>query len=334
MKKSALVTGGAGQDGCYLVDKLLADDYSVHVQSRHAGAKPTREGVHWHIGDPTDYHFMERLVSSVRPDEIFNLAAISRPAASWNEPLETAMLNAVMPQQLCDLMRKLCPNSRLFQASSSEIFGEMSQDSSQNEETPFKPMSPYAIAKAYAHRIIGAYRSQYDLHLSAGILFNHESPKRPLSFVSQKIAHAAAAVSLGLSQTTDLDERGRPILQDGKVMLGDLSVRRDFGYAGDYIEAMLLIVRSDRPDDYVIGSGEQHSIAEFCETAFRVVGRDWQNHVISDPGLIRKTDNRYTRADPSKIHTQLGWRATTSFEDLVGMMVRSRIEAITLATAD
>ncbi len=137
------------------------------------------------------------------------------------------------------------------------------------------------------------------------ILFNHESPKRPLSFVSQKIAHAAAAVSLGLSRTADLDERGRPILQDGKVMLGDLSVRRDFGYAGDYIEAMLLIVRSDRPDDYVIGSGEQHSIAEFCETAFRVVGRDWQNHVISDPGLIRKTDNRYTRADPSS-SAQLG----------------------------
>ncbi|MBC7578490.1 MAG: GDP-mannose 4,6-dehydratase [Tardiphaga sp.] len=328
MKKTALVTGGAGQDGWYLVEKLLAQDYAVHVQSRRADAGPQRTDLHWHVGNLTDSAFMEGLVSSVLPDEIFNLAAISRPSISWNEPLETAMLNAVMPQQLCDLIRKLCPGSRLFQASSSEIFGENSDDSAQNEETTFRPASPYAIAKAYAHRIIGAYRSQYDLHLSAGILFNHESPKRPLGFVSQKIAHAAAAVSLGMSQTAELDERGRPIVQNGKVMLGDLSVRRDFGYAGDYVEAMLLMVRSDRADDYVIGSGEQHSIAEFCETAFRIVGRDWRDHVLSDPDLMRKTDSRYTCADPTKIRTQLGWQATTSFDDLVAMMVHSRIQAI------
>jgi GDPmannose 4,6-dehydratase len=333
MRKCALVTGGAGQDGWYLIQRLLADDYSVHVQTRQVRSWPPRDNVSWHAGALTDQAFLDHLISSVRPDEIYNLAAISRPSISWSVPFETAMVNAIMPQQLCELVRKLCPETRLFQASSSEMFGEIAFASSQNEQTPCNPLSPYAISKTYAHHIVGAYRSQYNLHLSAGILFNHESPKRPLSFVSQKIAHAAAAVSLGLSQTTELDERGRPILQNGRVMLGDLTVRRDFGFAGDYIEAMLLMIRSEQPDDYVIGSGEQHSIAEFCETAFRIVGRSWQDHVVCDPDLIRKNDSHYTRADPSKILLRLGWRATTSFEELVAMMVRSRIETIDAAMA-
>ena len=181
--------------------------------------------------------------------------------------------------------------------------------------------------------MIGAYRSQYNLHLSSGILFNHESPRRPLNFVSQKIAHAAAAISLGLSQTSELDERGLPILSDAKVMLGDLAVRRDFGYAGDYVEAMHLMIKSDEPDDFVIGTGEQHSIAEFCETAFGLVGRQWRDYVVSDPDLIRKTDSHYTRADPAKIHSKLGWRATTSFSDLVAMLVRHQIDVISSSSS-
>jgi GDPmannose 4,6-dehydratase len=333
MSKTALVTGGTGQDGWYLIEKLRAEGYVVHVQSRRAASGPPREGVHWHRGALTDCSFVEDLVCSLRPATIFNLAAISRPSLSWSEPHETAMLNALLPQQLCELIRTTCPETRLFQASSSEVFGEVQSAGSQTEETRFNPMSPYAIAKAYAHRMIGAYRTQYDLHLSAGILFNHESPKRPLSFVSQKVAHAAAAVSLGLSNSEESDERGQPILRDGKVMLGDLNVRRDFGYAGDYVDAMLLMIESDQPDDYVIGTGEQHSIAEFCEVAFRIVGRDWRDHVVSDPHLIRKTDSRYTRADPTKINAKLGWRASTSFGELVAMMVNARIEAISAARA-
>lgn len=333
MRKSALVTGGAGQDAWYLIERLLADGYAVHVQTRLLRPQEMREHVTWHPGDLSDLVFLKHLVSSIVPDEIYNLAAISRPSLSWSVPLKTAMLNALVPQEMCELIRTICPNTRLFQASSSEIFGQIAYPSSQNEETPCNPMSPYAISKTYAHRIVGAYRSQYGLHLSAGILFNHESPQRPLGFVSQKIAHAAAAISLGISRTEELDERGRPIVDYGKVMLGDLDVRRDFGFAGDYVEAMLLMTRSDQADDYVIGSGEQHSIAEFCDTAFGIFGLDWKDHVLSDPGLIRKNDSHYTRADPSKIKARLGWCATTSFEELVAMMVRSRIEAISRSAA-
>ena len=333
MRKCALITGGTGQDGWYLSERLVQDNYTVHVQTRQAGPQAgVRPDIELHAGDLTDQDFLTHLISSIRPDEIYNLAAISRPSITWMVPFETATLNALVPQQICELMRRFCPNSRLFQASSSEMFGDLSS-ASQNEETPCIPRTPYGIAKAYAHRMIGAYRSQYDLHLSSGILFNHESPRRPLSFVSQKIAHAAAAISLGLSQTSELDERGRPILAGAKVMLGDLSIRRDFGYAGDYVNAMHLMIKSDKPDDYVIGTGEQHSIAEFCETAFGLVGRQWRDHVVIDPDLIRKTDSHYTRADPTKINSRLGWRATTSFNDLVAMLVRNQIEVISSSSS-
>lgn len=330
MRKRALITGGTGQDGWYLSNWLAQNDYIVHLQTRRAMLAPPRADFHWHVGDLTDQSFLSHLITSTHPHEIYNLAAVSRPASTWAVPLETAMLNALVPQQLCDLIRQYCPDSRLFQATSSEIFGDQ-LSAAQNEATPCVPRTPYGIAKAYAHRIIGAYRSQYNLHLSSGILFNHESPRRPLNFVSQKIAHAAAALSLGLSQTAALDERGRPILMNAKVMLGDLTVRRDFGFAGDYVEAMHKIVVSDQPDDFVIGTGTQHSIAEFCDAAFSFVGRDWREHVVSDPDLMRKTDSHYTRADPAKINTKLGWQAKTSFNDLVQMLVSHQIKLLSSA---
>ena len=179
-------------------------------------------------------------------------------------------MNGLVPQRICEFIRRELPATRLFQASSSEIYGD-SQAQLQDEQTRANPKSPYGISKAYAHQIIGAYRQQYGLHLSCGILFNHESPRRPLSFVSQKIAHAAAAASLGLTETRELDERGRPILSDGKLYLGDINVRRDFGFAGDFVEAMRLILQSDTPSDFVVGTGHAHSIAEFCEA--RLQGR-------------------------------------------------------------
>jgi GDPmannose 4,6-dehydratase len=328
MTKCALITGGSGQDAWYLSERLLGSGYVVHLQTRNERVTDRRSGLHWHVGDLTDSEFLSELISSLHPDEIYNLASVSRPSMAWGVPFQTAMLNALVPQQICEFIRKHSPGTRLFQASSSEIFGEPASPS-QNENTSNEPRTPYGIAKAYAHRIIGAYRSQYGLHLSSGILFNHESPRRPLSFVSQKIAHAAAAVSLGLLETSALDERGHPILRNGKVTLGDLNVRRDFGFAGDYVEAMHLMLQSETPDDFVIGTGEQHSIAELCEAAFGVVGRNWQDYVVSDPDLIRKIDSHYTCADTTKLKARLGWSAKTTFNELVAMLVAHQIRSLT-----
>lgn len=324
----ALVTGASGQDGFYLIDLLHRQGCIVHAQSRrlpHPGLH--RDETYWHVGDPAERDFLDSLISSVMPDEIYNLAAVSRPILSWGSPRETAEVNGFVPQEICELLLKHKPGCRLFQASSSEIFGD-GTDRVQNEQTACVPKSPYGAAKLYAHRIIGAYRAQYGLHASTGIMFNHESPRRPLSFVSQKIAYAAAAVSLGLTETSETDERGRPILLDGKMALGDLSVRRDFGFAGDYVEAMRLIVQHRTADDYVIGTGEDHSIEEFCDQAFSLVGRKWTEHVSSDPSLIRRVDSHYTRADTAKIRSSLNWRPKVAFNELVSMMVKAQIDFI------
>jgi GDPmannose 4,6-dehydratase len=326
LAKRALVTGATGQDGWYLIDLLLARGYEVHAQSRQQGGAD-RSGVTPHTGDLTNSEFLERLIKTIEVDEIYNLAAVSRPDLSWSNPIEAAELNALVPQRICELIRRHAPNSRLFQASSAAIYGDHGSGV-QNEATRCDPRTPYGIAKYYAHRVVGAYREQYDLHLSSGILFNHESPRRPLSFVSQKIAHAAAALHLGLNKTKELDERGRPLLSDGKVRLGNLDVRRDFGFAGDHVEAIYAMLQSDTPDDYVIGTGESHSIAEFCETAFRTVGLDWKNHVVTDSQLVRRADIPVTCADSTKLRNRLGWRPKTSFGDLVALMVQNRIEAI------
>ncbi len=324
MVKRALVTGGTGQDGSYLIELLLAKGYAVHAQSRQQPQNPGQ--VTWHAGYLTDGGFLEHLVTSAEADEIYNLAAISRPTLSWSIPLETAKLDALVPQQICELIRRHSPQTRFFQASSSEIFGYASQ-STQNENTRCDPISPYGIAKFYAHRMIGAYRQQYGLHLSSGIMFNHESPRRQLSFVSQKIAHAAAALHLGLSETAEKDERGQPLLSGGQLKLGGLDTTRDFGFAGDYVEAMFAMVQSDNADDYVIGTGESHSIAEFCETAFQLVGLDWRKHVVVDRELVRRADPPMC-ADATKLKEKLGWRPRVSFRQLVALMVEHRIEAI------
>lgn len=328
MKSNILITGASGQDGYYLMALLRRQGCVVHAQSRRAilpGAH--QDGTHWHVGDPADRDFLDSLIATVMPDEIYNLAAVSRPILSWGAPRETAEVNAFVPQAICELLLKYKPDCRLFQASSSEIFGD-GTDRIQSEQTLCAPKSPYGAAKLYAHRIIGAYRAQYGLHVSTGILFNHESPKRPLSYVSQKIAYAAAAVSLGLSETSETDERGRPILLDGKMTLGDLSVRRDFGFAGDYVEAMRLIVQHPVADDYVIGTGQDHSIEDFCHQAFSLVGRKWTDHVILDPNLVRKVDSHYTRADTAKIRSVLNWRPKVDFQALVSMMVKAQIAFI------
>jgi GDPmannose 4,6-dehydratase len=328
LKKKALVTGASGQDGFYLINLLHRHGYAVHAQSRRLPHPSlTQNATYWHVGDPSDRDFLDSLISSVTPDEIYNLAAVSRPILSWGSPRETAEVNGYVPQELCELLLKHKPGCRLFQASSSEIFGD-GTDRAQDEQTSCVPKSPYGAAKLYGHRIIGAYRAQYGMHASSGILFNHESPRRPLSFVSQKIAYAAAALSLGLTRTSETDERGRPILLDGRIALGDLSVRRDFGFAGDYVEAMWLIVQHHTADDYVVGTGEDHSIEEFCDQAFRLVGRKWSDHVNMDPNLIRKVDSHYTRANAAKIRSTLNWKPKVAFNELVSMMVKAQIDSI------
>jgi GDPmannose 4,6-dehydratase len=331
VSKRALVTGGAGQDGWYLIELLLSLGYQVFAHSR----RPIESGVHggqvnWCVGDLADDVFLQNLLSTAAADEIYNLAAVSRPALSWEIPIETARLNALVPQRICEFIRNERPTTRLFQASSSEIYGD-SPAQLQNEETRANPRSPYGISKAYAHQIVGAYRQQYGLHLSCGILFNHESPRRPLGFVSQKIAHAAAAASLGLTETRELDERGKPILSDGKLYLGDIRVRRDFGFAGDVVEAMHLIIQNDVPSDFVVGTGHAHSIAEFCELAFRACGLDWTRFVDVDPSLLRKVDSHFTQGDSSKLRSELGWRPKVDFATLVDMMVQARVRALKLS---
>ena len=322
--ETVLVTGATGQDGWYLLRYLSAQGYDVHAQSR-SKTRPDADqpDIKWHAGDLAQACFLEELVRAVRPSQLYNLAAVSRPHLSWELPRETAELNAIVPHRLCEEIRRFHPTTRLFQASSSDIFAA-SGSVVQDEQTPCDPRTPYGIAKAYAHRIIGAYRSQYGLHLSSGILFNHESPRRPLGYVSQKIAHAAANVAVGKLDSEALDENGQPILRDGRMRLGRIDISRDFGYAGDYVEAMHAIVQSDVPDDFVIGTGQTHSIAEFCELAFRLVGRDWRNHVTVDEALVRKVDTN-SHANPAKLHKLLGHGFKTDFSDLVRLMVEAQI---------
>lgn len=319
-----LITGATGQDGRYLIELLRSEDCVIHAQTR--GAPPSAlEGVHWHCGNLTDRQFLAYLAIELRPDEIYNLAALSRPLQSWQAPAETAEVNAVVPQSICQLLVDYNPRCRIFQASSSEIFGDCDSDW-QDEDTSCYPRSPYGIAKLYAHHVISAYRRQYGLYACSGILFNHESPYRPVSYVSQKIAHAAAAIACGLRSTFAVDELGRPILSEGMLSLGNLAVRRDFGFAGDYVEAMRLIMRHADPADYVVGTGETHSIEEFCDTAFGSVGLDWRDHVRVDVNMVRKVDSQFTRANPTKIQKVLGWRPRVTFRELVTTMVRVQIE--------
>ena len=331
MSGRALVTGASGQDASYLIEFLLECGYRVHAQSR--GVQPAgyhSQELHWHQTDISEPEAIEELIAAAEPEEIYNLASFSRPSESWKDPHQAFEANALIPLLICETVHKRRPACRIFQATSSEIFGD-NKVTAQDETTPCQPQTPYGIAKLAAHQTIGIFRKNFGLHASSGILFNHESPRRPLSYVSQKIAHAAAAVSLGLRETAERDERGRPILADGVVRLGNLDVRRDFGFAGDYVEIMHRMLQSDTADDYVIGTGESHSIRELCEMAFRHVGRDWQDHVKIDPELFRAVDSHYTAANPAKVAARFGWRARTSVSELVAMMVDYRRDALTRA---
>lgn len=330
MKKRALITGITGQDGSFLAELLLERDYEVFGFARrdswyrHHNASHLAGRVHVLFGNMAEGMDIATAVQESRPDEIYNLASQSRPGESWARAPETLLVNGMGAVRLFEAVRHNCPEARVYHASSSEMFGQASQ-SPQNELTPFNPVSPYAAAKVYAHQMAMIYRKSYGLYIANGILFNHESERRPLHFLTQKVAYGAACAALGIVSSPDLNEMGNPIVQSGQLALGNLEIARDWGYAGDFVQAMWLLLQQDRPDDVVIGTGQLHTLQDLCEIAYRCVGHDWREKVVSDPALVRPLDAWQTLADATKARQKLGWQPTVSFEEMVEKMVGAQI---------
>jgi GDPmannose 4,6-dehydratase len=316
--RTALITGITGQDGSYLAELLLAKGYDVHGMVRRSSTETfarlshIRHAITLHTGDLLDLPSMVEVLRESEPDEIYNLGAMSFVAASWNQPVLTAEFTAIGVTKMLEAMRKVSPDARLYQASSSEMFGKV-LEVPQRETTPFYPRSPYGVAKCYGHFITVNYRESYDLFACSGILFNHESPRRGLEFVTRKVTHGAASIKLGLEE---------------ELALGNLDAARDWGYAKDYVEAMWLMLQQDEPDDYVIATGEAHSVRELVEVAFQRVGLQWEDHVRVDPKFFRPAEVEHLIGDSSKAREQLGWEPRTSFEELVNLMVDADLEAL------
>lgn len=329
-KKKALITGITGQDGSYLAEFLLKKGYEVSGIVRktshfyYANIAHIQERLNLIQADLLDPVAIREAIQKVKPDEIYNLASQSHPAESFRQPIHTAEITGIGAHRVMDAALDVVPNARFYQASSSEMFGWV-KEIPQNEETPFNPANPYAAAKLYAHNIARIYRKSYKMFISCGILFNHESPRRGLGFVTQKVTYAAACAKLGIRTSQHLNEEGEPIVKDGKVALGNLEARRDWGFAGDYVESMWLMLQHKEPDDFVVGTGETHSIKELCEEAFSYVGLNWQKYVYVDPRFIRPTETGPLVADPSKAKKVLGWKPKTSFKELVQMLVDANL---------
>ncbi|MBU1265007.1 MAG: GDP-mannose 4,6-dehydratase [Gammaproteobacteria bacterium] len=331
--KRALVTGITGQDGSYLAELLLEKGYQVFGLARHESwyrqncASHLAGKVEILFGDVTEGVDIASAVQDAKPDEIYNLASQSRPGESWSRAPETLMVNGLAAIRLFEAVRHNCHACRVYHASSSEMFGQ-TLVAPQDEQTPFNPVNPYAAAKVYAHQMARIYRESYGLYIASGILFNHESERRPLHFLTQKVAYGAACAALGIENSPDMNERGRPIVEGGKLALGNLEIARDWGYAPDFVRAMWLILQQDQPSDFVIGTGQLHTLRALCDTAYRSVGRDWQESVISDPELVRPLEPGKTLADPSKANELLGWKPTVSFEEMVGRMVEAQVQRL------
>ncbi len=328
--KKALITGITGQDASFLAEVLLNKNYKVFgLAKKESWYRPNNSShlsneIEVLFGDISEGVDIASALQKSQPDEIYNLASQSRPGESWGKPAETLLVNGLAALHLFESVRHICPNARVYQASSSEMFGRITE-SPQNEETPFNPLNPYAAAKVYAHHMAQIYRESYGLYIATGILFNHESERRPLHFVTQKVAYGAACAALGIDDSPDLNEMGRPIVNKGCLALGNIEIARDWGYAGDFVQAMWLILQQEKPDDFVIGTGELHTIRELCETAYRSVGKDWRDAVVVDPSLIRPLESVQTLADHTKAKTLLGWTPSVGFAQMVEKMVRSQI---------
>ena len=308
----ALVTGITGQDGSYLAEFLLDKGYDVYGLIRRSSVVTDQrirhliDRVELIDGDLLDQLSLIKAMRTARPDEVYNLAAQSFVPTSWKQPVLTAEFTGVAVTRLLEAVRVADWPVRFYQASSSEMFGKV-QEVPQTENTPFYPRSPYGVAKVYGHWITVNYRESYNLYACSGILFNHESPRRGLEFAPRKIARAVARIKLGKQM---------------EIRLGKLDARRDWGFAGDYVRAMWMMLQQDAPDDYVIATGETHSVAEFCELAFRRVGIDnWRDYIVIDPALLRPAEVDLLIGDPTKAREKLGWQPEVSFEGLVNLMV-------------
>src|SRR5689334_20164025 len=316
--KTAVITGVTGQDGSYLAELLLSKGYEViGVVRRTSHDSYERIGhlldrVQIVAADLLDQHSLTTVIRDAKPHEVYNLAAQSFVPTSWSQPVLTGEFTALGVTRLLEAVRLAHPEARFYQASSSEMFGK-AQETPQKESTPFYPRSPYGVAKVYGHWITVNYRESYGLYAVSGILFNHESPRRGLEFVTRKVSHAVASIAKG--KATEL-------------RLGNLDASRDWGYAGDYVEAMWRMLQPAKPDDFVIGTGETHTVRELCEIAFSHAGLDWTKHVRVDPGLVRPAEVDVLRADPSKARRELGWRPTVSFPVLVRMMVEADMKRL------
>ena len=323
MARRALITGITGQDGSYLAELLLTKGYEVVGMVRRSSTVTFERIAHIQDdlilapADLLDEASMISLLAEHQPDEVYNLAAQSFVQTSFSQPVLTGETTAIGVTRLLDAVRIVRPDARVYQASSSEMFGKV-REVPQSEDTPFYPRSPYGVAKVYGHWITVNYRESYDMHASSGILFNHESPRRGLEFVTRKISHGVAAIAAG--QATEL-------------RLGNLEAQRDWGFAGDYVEAMWLMLQQDTPDDYVVATGETHSVREFCEVAFARVGLNWEDHVVVDERFFRPAEVDLLVGDASKARDALGWKPQTSFEQLVHMMVDADVAAVERAAA-
>jgi GDPmannose 4,6-dehydratase len=324
MARKALITGITGQDGAYMARFLLSQGYEVHGMVRRSSTEnferisALHDRITLHQADLLDQLSIITLLQDIHPEEVYNLAAQSFVPTSWLQPLLTGEFTALGVTRVLDAIRLVDPKIRFYQASSSEMFGKVQQEP-QNEQTPFWPRSPYGVAKVYGHWITVNYRESYDIFACSGILFNHTSPLRGKEFVTRKVTDSVARIKLGVQE---------------KLALGNLDAMRDWGFAGDYIEAMWRMLQQDQPDDYVIATGEKHSVRELVELAFNHVGLDWQDYVVTDPKLFRPAEVNTLRGDASKACKVLGWRPTVSFPELIQGMVDADLERVKRELAD
>lgn len=314
----ALITGITGQDGSYLAEFLLKKNYKVVGMVRRSSTVTferiahIQDNITLEQGDLHDQSSLVDLLERYQPDEIYNLAAQSFVPTSWNQPVLTGEVTAMGVTRLLEAVRQITPKTRFYQASSSEMFGKV-QEVPQRETTPFYPRSPYGVAKAYAHFITVNYRESHDLYAVSGILFNHESPRRGLEFVTRKVSYYAARIKLGI---------------DKKLPMGNLEAERDWGFAGDYVEAMWMMLQRDEAEDFVVGTGVTHSVRKLCELAFGHLELDYKDYVTKDERLYRPAEVDQLIADPSKAQAKMGWQPTVDFETLVKMMVDADLEKL------
>jgi len=318
MSKRALITGITGQDGSYLAEFLLSKGYEVYGMVRRTSTvryeriQHIQNQIQIVQGDMGDHASLITAISTIQPDEIYNLAAQSFVPTSWNQPVFTGDITGLGVTRILDAIRSVNPGIKYYQASSSEMFGKV-REVPQKESTPFYPRSPYGVAKVYGHWITVNYRESYDLFTCSGILFNHESPRRGLEFVTRKVTHHAAMIKLELAK---------------EIRIGNLESQRDWGFAGDYVRAMWLMLQQEEPEDYVIATGTTHSVQRLLEVAFGHVGLNWRDYTVQDPQFMRPAEVDLLVGDASKAKRKLGWQPEVSFEELIGMMVDSDLKKL------